>query len=194
MSMPGFTAEASAYKARGHYHAMISARQARATGSIVQPYYVVHPIHPGPPSWPGPQIKVTWQPPPSDEIGPNWPGVVTIEGQYWPAGQSAEDFCINISDCLQGGGAYPPINCPPGDSSNTPSGIKQSAQVQWLWLETPVSSPSPNFPGQGEWWFESFTEFTVTGAVCFCGGTTTVTVTDSLGNMAGQTIAIPCNM
>ncbi len=172
MRMPGFTAEASVYRGNVHYHSTSTGSDARDSGGTVPAYF--RRGH-----WPGlptPQISVSWQPP-STICGDNGTGTLTIEGQFWPAGQSAGDFCVNISNCGEAGDNYPPINCF-GPGTNPPQ-ISQSAQAESVfWIEPPR--------------LFSYTNFKITGASCFCGGSSTVTVTDSFGNMVTETVNIPC--
>jgi hypothetical protein len=70
MTTPGFIAEASVYKAETHYRGTSAFSQTRNSGVTVPAYYAPHP------SFPAPMITATYTP----------PGLLTIEGQYWPLG------------------------------------------------------------------------------------------------------------
>lgn len=171
MAVPGFTAEASLYNRRGRQDATRMRIQARVhEGIVAARLFRPRPYVPPP----GPQISVKWQRP-STICGENGTGTVTIEGQYWPGGQDAKDFCVTISNCGEGGSSYPPINCGVGN----PSEISESAKAETLFWLTPPR-------------LLNYTNFKVTGASCFCGGTSTVTVTDKFGNMVTETVNIPC--
>jgi hypothetical protein len=173
MRMPGFTAEASVDKGKLHYCAASTRSQERDSGGTVPASLRVIKGHYGLPT---PQISVSWQPPPKDTCGPNFNGTITIKGEFWPAGQTADDFCVSISNCGAGGDSYPPINC----GGSNPAEIKQSAQAKSiLWPEPPREF--------------KYTNFTITGASCFCGGRSIVTVTDKFKNVQMETVAIPCN-
>jgi hypothetical protein len=124
---------------------------------------------------PGPQISVKWQPP-STICGDNGVGTLTIEGQYWPGGQDAEDFCITMSNCGEAGDGYPPLNwC----GSGNPPEISESAQTETVFWPIPPR-------------IINYTNFKVSGPSCFCGGSSVVTVTDRFGNRMTNTVHIPC--
>lgn len=122
MTMPGFTAEGSVYKATGRYCGMnIAGLASGREGAVAALWF--RPIT-GPiilPLQPPPQITVAYQPPPPP-YGSGFPGTLTITGQYFASNVDVKLAVCNCdvdpvvidahtssdrSACL----AVPPYNC-----------------------------------------------------------------------------------